>query len=49
MDALQACVVQLRSEFNSILVKGSRFMKMERVLDVLSADTQPKGDLQHAA
>jgi len=41
--------VQVLPQFNSILVKGSRFMKMERVLDVLSAHTQHLGELKHAA
>ncbi len=49
MAALQAYVVQVLPQFNSILVKGSRFMKMERVLDVLSAHTQHMGELKHAA
>ena len=49
MAALQAYVLQMLPQFNSILVKGSRFMKMERVLDVLSAHTQHMGELKHAA
>ena len=49
MAALQAHVVQVLPQFNSILVKGSRFMKMERVLDVLSAQTHHQGELKHAA
>ncbi len=47
--ALQAHVLKVLPQFNSILVKGSRFMKMERVLDVLSAHTQHMGELRHAA
>mgnify|MGYP000659165855 CR=1 FL=1 len=49
MATLQDCVLQELAQFNSILVKGSRFMKMERVLDVLSAQTQHRGELKHAA
>jgi len=49
MAALQAHVLQVLPQFNSILVKGSRFMKMERVLDVLSAHTRHMGELKHAA
>lgn len=49
MAALQAHVLQVVPQFNSILVKGSRFMKMERVLDVLNAQTQHRGELKHAA
>ena len=49
MAALQAFILNVLPQFSSILVKGSRFMKMERVLDVLSAHTQHMGELQHAA
>jgi UDP-N-acetylmuramoyl-tripeptide--D-alanyl-D-alanine ligase len=49
MAALQAHILNVLPEFNSILVKGSRFMKMERVLDILSAHTQHMGELKHAA
>jgi UDP-N-acetylmuramoyl-tripeptide--D-alanyl-D-alanine ligase len=49
MAALQAHVWAVLPQFNSILVKGSRFMKMERVLDSLNAHTQHMGELQHAA
>ena len=49
MATLQAQLLQMLPQFNSILVKGSRFMKMERVLEVLSAQTQHMGGLKHAA
>ena len=49
MATLQAKLLQMLPQFNSILVKGSRFMKMERVLDVLTAQTQQMGELKHAA
>jgi UDP-N-acetylmuramoyl-tripeptide--D-alanyl-D-alanine ligase len=48
MAKLQAKVMKSLPQFNSILVKGSRFMKMERVLDELHAHLT-KGDRQHVA
>ena len=49
MDSLQAHILGVLPQFNSVLVKGSRFMKMERVLDILNAQTQHRGELKHAA
>jgi UDP-N-acetylmuramoyl-tripeptide--D-alanyl-D-alanine ligase len=48
MAKLQANVMKSLPQFNSILVKGSRFMKMERVLDELRAHLTTE-DCQHVA
>jgi UDP-N-acetylmuramoyl-tripeptide--D-alanyl-D-alanine ligase len=48
MAELQQQVMAVLPEFNSILIKGSRFMKMERVLDALNAHVEQRG-LRHAA
>jgi len=37
MDSLLAAVAQHAAQFQSIVVKGSRFMKMERVVEALQA------------
>ena len=37
IDALNQHVMQLLPELGSVLVKGSRFMKMERVIELISA------------
>jgi UDP-N-acetylmuramoyl-tripeptide--D-alanyl-D-alanine ligase len=48
MAELQQQVIAVLPAFNSILIKGSRFMKMERVLDALNAHVEQRG-LRHAA
>jgi len=40
MDSLQQAVLDQISTFKSVLVKGSRFMKMERVVDKLSSQLE---------
>ncbi len=50
IDALQAAVMAALPGVASVLVKGSRFMKMERVVQAIAADAQQqKEEKPHAA
>ena len=45
MDGLQAAVLARLPKVGSVLVKGSRFMKMERVIETLQATATSKEDI----
>ncbi len=48
-QSLQAAVLAELPRVASVLVKGSRFMKMERVLEAILQQTQPDPEADHAA
>ena len=49
MQALNDAVVRLAPGVASLLVKGSRFMKMEQVIAALHSAAQDRKDTHHAA
>jgi UDP-N-acetylmuramoyl-tripeptide--D-alanyl-D-alanine ligase len=49
VDELNAAVLCALPGLGSVLVKGSRFMKMERVVQVIAAQTQQDREEHHAA
>ncbi|MDO8250159.1 MAG: UDP-N-acetylmuramoyl-tripeptide--D-alanyl-D-alanine ligase [Rhodoferax sp.] len=48
IQSLQAAVLAALPGMGSVLVKGSRFMKMERVVQAIAAHTQQDKDQSHA-
>jgi UDP-N-acetylmuramoyl-tripeptide--D-alanyl-D-alanine ligase len=44
VERLNQALLEGVSQFNSVLVKGSRFMRMERVVNALQADAQKKAE-----
>ena len=49
MDSLQAAVLAALPGTGSVLIKGSRFMKMERVIEAILDRTQHNQETHHAA
>jgi UDP-N-acetylmuramoyl-tripeptide--D-alanyl-D-alanine ligase len=47
VDSLNAAVVTEWPRYASALVKGSRFMKMERVIEAMVASAQPNKENLH--
>jgi UDP-N-acetylmuramoyl-tripeptide--D-alanyl-D-alanine ligase len=49
LQALQAAVLAALPQMGSVLVKGSRFMRMERLVQAILAHTEQPGEVSHAA
>lgn len=49
LQALQAAVLAALPRMGSVLVKGSRFMRMERLVQAVLAHTEPAKEASHAA